>query len=386
MFKRLAGAKEASTALLERCRPVARQDPLALENSAGRVLSHDILSEVDLPGFNRAAMDGYAVRSKDTRSASALSPAYLALGQECIPIRTGMQVPEGFDAVVMLEDAVRRDGQIEVTTEVHPFRNVSRIGEDIARGDLVLKEGHRLRPPDLALLAALGISEVRVYALPKVTIIPTGGELVPRGSRPLKPGEVYETNALMADLYVSMWGGCPRRTEIIPDDKELISKAIESGLDSEMILILGGTSVGEKDYAPGVLSDLGELLVHGVRVQPGKPTALGAVEGVPVACLPGYPVAALSALYLFVRPAIKKMAHLTDAVPVKRARLARKIASRPGYLSIVRVSLKDEQVVPIMSSGAGILSSVARADGLVIVPEELEGLEAGEMVDVEIIE
>lgn len=386
MFKRLTGAKEASSALLERCREVARQETLALECSAGRVLSCDILSDADLPGFNRAAMDGYAVRSGDTRSASASSPAYLTLGQECIPIRTGMPVPEGFDAVVMLEDAVRRGGQIEVTSEVHPFRNVSRIGEDIARGELVLKEGHRLRPPDLALLAALGISDVRVYALPRVTIIPTGGELVPRGSRPLQPGEVYETNAMMADLYVRMWGGRPSRTEIIPDDRELIRNAIKSGLDSEMILILGGTSVGEKDYAPGVLSDIGELLVHGVRVQPGKPTALGVVEGVPVACLPGYPVAALSALYLFVRPAIKKMAHLPDSVPVKCARLARKIASRPGYLSIVRVTLKDEQAMPIMSSGAGILSSVARADGLVIVPEELEGLEAGETVNVEMIE
>jgi len=386
MFKRLTGAKEASIALLERCRKVARQESLALECSDGRVLSCDILSDVDLPGFNRAAMDGYAVLSRDTRSASASSPAYLTINQECIPIRTGMSVPEGFDAVVMLEDAVKREGQIEVTSEVHPFRNVSRIGEDIARGDMVLKEGHRLRPPDLALLAALGISEVRVYALPRVTIIPTGGELVPRGSRPLKPGEVYETNALMADLYVRMWGGSPRRTEIIPDDEELIKNAIESGLDSEMILILGGTSVGEKDYAPKVLSDLGELLVHGIRVQPGKPTALGAVEGVPVACLPGYPVAALSALYLFVRPAIKKMAHLADTVPMKRARLARKIASRPGYLSMVRVSLKDDHVVPIMSSGAGILSSVARADGMVMVPEELEGLEAGDEVEVCLIE
>jgi molybdopterin molybdotransferase len=153
-----------------------------------------------------------------------------------------------------------------------------------------------------------------------------------------------------------------------------------------MIIVIGGTSVGEKDYAPRVLAGMGELYVHGVRLQPGKPTAFGEVAGKPVVCLPGYPVAALSDLYLFVRPALKKMAHLNDALPKISARLARKIPSKAGYLSLVRVALKDGDAEPIMISGAGILSSVARADGFVIVPEELEGFEAGETVEVVIFE
>jgi molybdopterin molybdotransferase len=153
-----------------------------------------------------------------------------------------------------------------------------------------------------------------------------------------------------------------------------------------MVVLIGGTSVGERDYAPQVLDEMGELLVHGVRIQPGKPTSFGQVDGKPVICLPGYPVAALAALYLFVRPAVKRMAHLPEDQPVHLARLSRKIASRAGYESIVRVALKGGEAEPIMASGAGILSSVARADGYVVVPEELEGLEGGEEVEVNLFE
>lgn len=305
-----------------------------------------------------------------------------------LPLRTGMAVPEGFDAVVMLEDTVLRGGVLEITAEVHPYRNVSRIGEDVCRGEMILRMGHRLRPPDIALLAALGFWQVTVYAKPRIAVIPTGGELVSRGARArqLQPGEAYETNGLIARLYVEMWGGAALQMDIVPDDPAKIRMAIESSLGMDMIVIIGGTSVGVKDYAPRVLAEAGELLIHGVRVQPGKPTAFGSVGGKPVVCLPGYPVAALSDLYLFIRPAIKKMAHLHDPVPKVRARLAGKIASKAGYLSIVRVALKDGEAVPIMVSGAGILSSVARADGFVIVPEEREGMEAGEMVEVNLFE
>lgn len=377
------GADHARKAIMERCKPVTRTEILALAGSAGRVLAKLVTSSVDLPGFNRAAMDGFAVRSNDTRGASAQNPIYL---DSFLPVRTGMAVPEGFDAVVMLEDSTIRGSELEVKAEAYSYRNVSRIGEDIQKGDTVLEEGHMLRPPDIALLSALGIESVTVYARPKVAIIPTGGELVAIGSRDLKPGEAYEINGLMAQLYVKTWGGEALLHEIVPDDPKLIHGAIESSLDADMIVIIGGTSVGEKDYAPTTVEGMGELLVHGVRIQPGKPTALGVIEDKPVACLPGYPVAALSALYLFVRPALKRLAHLDDAAPKIQAKLARKIASRPGYLSIVRVALKGGEAMPIMSSGAGILSSVARADGFVVVPEEREGMEPGETVEVMLIE
>jgi molybdopterin molybdotransferase len=297
-----------------------------------------------------------------------------------------MPVPGEYDAVMMLEDARLRESTLEVTAQLHAYRNVSRTGEDIRQGETVFSQGHTLRPPDVALLSALGIGEVQVYEKPKVVIIPTGGELVAIGSRALGPGEAYEINGLMARLYAQRWGALAEKIDIVPDDEGLVREAISANLHADLIIIIGGTSVGDKDYAPRVLSEMGELMVHGVRVQPGKPTAFGVVAGRPVVCLPGYPVAALSDLYLFVRPALQKIARRSDALPKVSARLARKIPSRPGYLSLVRVALKDGQAEPIMISGAGILSSVARADGFVVVPEEQEGLEAGENVEVMLFE
>lgn len=346
-------------------------------------MSQDIASPVNLPGFDRAAMDGFAVLSADTRGAKPNAPVFL---DNFRPVRTGMPVPGDYDAVVMLEDARRHGTTLEVTAQMHAYKNISRIGEDISEGEALFSEGHTFRPPDVAMLSALGIDEVRVYEKPKVVIIPTGGELVAIGARALRPGEAYEINGLMARLYAEKWGAMAEKTEIVPDDEGLIREAISSNADADMIIIIGGTSVGEKDYAPKVLEEMGELIVHGVRLQPGKPTAFGVVAGKPVVCLPGYPVAALFDLYLFVRPALQKMGRRCDLPPIVSAKLARKIPSRPGYQSLVRVALKNGQAEPIMISGAGILSSVARADGFVVVSEEKEGLEAGETVEVILFE
>lgn len=386
MFQRLPSTTEAFQAINALCPPVQRTGSLPLVDSSERVLSSDITSQANLPAFNRAAMDGFAVRAEDTKSASPQAPIYLALGESAVPIRTGLEVPQGFDAVVMLEDAMVRGKDVELMAEVHKGGNVSHVGEDVKVGDVILREGHRLRPPDIALMAALGIKEVQVYIKPKIIIIPTGGELVPRGSRPLNPGEVYETNGLMTELYARRWGCEPRLLGVVPDDPKKIREAIESNLDSDMVLVIGGTSVGEQDYASKVVGSIGKLLIHGIRMAPGKPTTLGSVRDKPVVCLPGNPVAAFAALYLLVRPCLKRMAHLPEALPSVRASLARKIPSRPGYVSLSRVALVGNEALPIMTSGSGILSSVARADGFVIVPEELEGLEPGEIVDVMMIE
>ncbi len=367
-----------------RCLPLKDIEEIDTSGAVDRVAAEEIRSPVSLPAFDRSAMDGYAVRSGDTRGARPHAPSFI---QDFIPLCTGMVVPEGYDAVVMLEDARLRGDVLEVTAEAHPYRNVARTGEDVMEGDTIFPEGHRLRPPDLALLSALGMGKVRVYAKPDVVIIPTGSGLVDIGARSLEPGEAYEINGLMARLYAEKWGANVRKTEMVSDDAELIREAIRSNLDADMIIIIGGTSVGEKDYAPRILSEMGELYVHGVRLQPGKPTALGSVAGRLVVCLPGYPVAALSNLYLFIRPAIKRMAHLDDRPLRLQARLARKMPSKPGYLSLVRVAFREDgQVEPIMVSGAGILSSVARADGFVVVPEEREGFEEGDMVEVVIYE
>jgi len=392
MFKELAGASEALKALLDRSGPVTRSEALHLAAASGRVLSEDLASPVNHPAFERAAMDGYAVRAADTRGATPLSPVLLKIdgaagGGRCVPVRTGMAAPPGADAVLMKEDAVVRGREVEATAELHPYKNMAAVGEDVARGEIILREGHRLRPPDIALLASLGLSTVRVFERPKVAIIPTGSELVPPFSHQiLKPGEARETNSLMIEMYAEVWGGSPRKTPLVRDDPVLIREAIAENLDADLILISGGTSVGDQDYAPPILDEMGELLVHGVRITPGKPTALGIVDNKPVICLPGYPVAALAALYIFARPLITMMASRTDLPRAVPAKLAGKIVSRPGYLTFARVALEGGVATPIMTSGAGILSSVARADGFVLVPEELEGREKAEMVEVNLIE
>jgi molybdopterin molybdotransferase len=383
MFKRFCGAAAAKEMLLDRCLPIERTQFIPSVQAESRVISQEVRSPVSLPGFDRAAMDGFAVRSSDTNGARPHAPVFLDKFQ---PVRTGMPVPGEYDAVMMLEDARLRESTLEITAQLHAYRNVSRTGEDIREGESVFSQGHTLRPPDVALLSALGIGEVQVYEKPKVVIIPTGGELVAIGSRALAPGEAYEINGLMARLYTQRWGALAEKSEIVPDDEGLIREAISANLHADLIIIIGGTSVGDKDYAPRVLSEMGELMVHGVRLQPGKPTAFGVVAGKPVVCLPGYPVAALFDLYLFVQPALQKIARRSDALPKVSARLERKIPSRPGYLSLVRVALKDGQAEPIMISGAGILSSVARANGFVVVPEQQEGLEAGENVEVMLFE
>jgi molybdopterin molybdotransferase len=383
MFKRFCGAAAAKEMLLDRCLPIERTQFIPSVQAESRVISQEVRSPVSLPGFDRAAMDGFAVRSSDTKGARPHAPVFLDKFQ---PVRTGMPVPGEYDAVMMLEDARLRESTLEITAQLHAYRNVSRTGEDIREGESVFSQGHTLRPPDVALLSALGIGEVQVYEKPKVVIIPTGGELVAIGSRALAPGEAYEINGLMARLYTQRWGALAEKSEIVPDDEGLIREAISANLHADLIIIIGGTSVGDKDYAPRVLSEMGELMVHGVRLQPGKPTAFGVVAGKPVVCLPGYPVAALFDLYLFVQPALQKIARRSDALPKVSARLERKIPSRPGYLSLVRVALKDGQAEPIMISGAGILSSVARANGFVVVPEQQEGLEAGENVEVMLFE
>ncbi len=383
MFRELSSVYEAERALIELCRPVTIEEEVDLDRSIGRVLSRDIISSIDLPFFDRAAMDGYAVRSAETVGGTPLSPAYLELGVGAVPIRTGAPIPVGFDAVLMKEDSLMREDLVEAFAHVHPSRNVSRAGEDVSCGSTVLSKGHRMRPADIALLGALGIMRFKVFRLPRVAIIPTGGELVPLDGVPPLPGQAREVNGLMARLYVEMWGGEARLEGIVPDDPEMIRSALEASARSDLILLSGGTSIGDKDYAPGALD---RLLYHGLRLTPGKPTAIGTFADRPVICLPGYPVAALAALYLLVRPAVKRLAHLNDRTPTIKATLSRKIASRPGYTTFSRVSLDGGFAHPIMSTGAGILSSAARADGFVLVPEDLEGLDAGEAVVVHAFE
>lgn len=394
IFKELTSVNEALRLFLESISPSRKMEEISLEICTGRVLAETVVSGKAVPHYRRAAMDGYAVRASDTLGASPTNPVILQISNHVeegstVWVHTGAAVPEGADAVVMVEDTAAAGDIVEIKAQVYPNKNVGKIGEDIREGDLVFKEGHLLRPCDAAVLASLGFGKIKVFQKPVVAVIPMGDELVSRkkAGDVLPPGIVLETNGLMASLYIKKWGCTPRCNEIVPDNPDSIKKAIELNLDTDMILLSGGTSVGKRDHAPEVVASLGKLLVHGIGISPGKPTALGIIDDIPVVCLPGFPVAGLVALYFFVRPGVRKLASIPE-VPelILKRRLAAKISSRIGYINFIRVVFEGDRVRPLAGAKDGALSSVSRADGFVLVPENVEGYEEGEEVEVFLIE
>lgn len=390
LFKSRVDMHTAREVFLEVVQPLYGTESVPIEAADNRVLAADVVSEQNVPHYRRSAMDGFAVRAEDTLGASLASPVLLRLSagdvipSTCRKVHTGSALPGGADAVVMLEDSRLMNSAVEITAQVHPYKHVSEIGEDVEAGEKLFESGHQLRPFDLAVLGSIGITDVEVFHRPLIAIIPTGEEVVPRGTL-LKPGEIWETNSLMTASYVRKLGAVPRISHIVTDDYDLLRQAILAHTDADMLIISGGTSVGERDLVPSVIEDIGEVLVHGIAISPGKPTALGIVGQKPVLCMPGYPVAGLIALLAFGKDVIQKLGHIPrKPETVIRLPLKAKIASRQGYHTYVRVRITDNEVEPLMTSGAGILSSVARADGYIVVPPNIEGYGAGTNVDVHV--
>ena len=365
--------------------PIEDTKVTPIREARGGVLARQIIAPRDVPNYRRAAMDGYAVIADDTLGASERSPVALKIGDDVrrgvvSRVHTGSKMPDQADAVVMVEDVERLDDVAEIRAQTHPFENVGLKGEDVRRGEQLFHPGHRLRPADIGLLAALEVADVTVYRQPDVAIIPTGEELV--GGTPAE-GEVVETNGLMNALLVEQWGARYRYRNIVPDVRELVEAALLRDTDADLILTTGGTSVGIRDLVSEAVQKLGKVLVHGIAISPGKPTALGFVEDTPVACLPGFPVACLVASYAFAKPAINRLAHVErEFERTVTGTLAGKLTSKPGSRTYARVALRDEHVEPIMISGSGILSSMAKADGFVIIPENVEGYDEGQQVEV----
>jgi molybdopterin molybdotransferase len=370
-----------------------RTERVAIGRADGRTLAETVTAPNPVPGYDRAAMDGYAVRANDTFGATDRSPTVLREGDddvrsgEAVRVHTGSDLPEGADAVVMIEQTETVGDEIEVFDAVAEGENVGDIGEDVAEGEELYDPGHRLRPSDLGLLKSVGIERVEVYDHPTVGVIPTGEELVQRDPG---PGEVIETNGLTVSGFADRWGAVPTYRNVVDDDPNAIRAAIQRDLPKDVVVTTGGSSVGERDYTPEVVDDIGEVLVHGVALKPGHPVALGVVEGTPVIMLPGYPVACIVNAVQFLRPILKTVGNMpVPPHPTVEARLGRKISSEPGTRTFARVRLVDDDgdapptAEPTRASGAGVLSSVALADGWVVVPEEREGFDAGETVAVE---
>lgn len=399
IFKERTAVETARKLFLEQIVPLKLTEMVRLEASVDRVLARAVYAERNVPHYRRSAMDGYALRASNTQGASPANPILLELSDKvqegsCVWVHTGAPVPAEANAVLMLEDTQKVGALIEVRAQVHPNRNIGAVGEDIKIGDLIFEKGHQIRPCDASVLASLGFEKIEVFQKPLVAVIPTGDELLNRKKiqEIPPPGRVLETNGLMASLYVEKWGGISRSSEIVPDNQQQLKEAVKANLDADMILISGGTSVGKRDHAPEVLENLGKILVRGIGAVPGKPTTLGLINKVPIVCLPGYPVAGLVALYFFVRAGLWKLAgkekklRLENSKPSLKRLLSAKVSSRIGYVSFVRVVLEGEYARPLMGGGAGVLSSVAKADGFLLVPENVEGYEAGAEVEIFLLE
>ncbi len=386
-------AGTANEIFLSAIKGMRRSELVSVIDATGRVLAKTMVAPRSVPHYRRSAMDGFAARSVDLIGASTTNPVILQVSDmitegTCVPLSTGDQVPDEADAVLMIEDTTPIGGMIEVRAQVHPGKNVGEIGEDVRKAEIIFYKDHLLRPCDIAVIASLGVDEVKVYSRPLVAIIPTGNDLLPLEEKEVPPpGKTLDINSLMIGKYVQKWGGIPRYCAIVSENKDIIEKTVTDNLDADMIILSGGTSVGDRDCVPVVLDKLGKKLVHGVGLSPGKPTALGTIDDIPVLCIPGYPAAGLVALFEFGKGAIRKAGSIpyTPDIVVK-ATLSGKIMSREGYLSYARVILKDKIAHPLMTAGAGILSSIAKSDGFVIIPENVEGYEEGSEVNVVLIE
>tara|TARA_B100002003_G_C14155299_1_gene556105 strand:- start:2116 stop:3360 length:1245 start_codon:yes stop_codon:yes gene_type:complete len=383
---------------------VLETEKVQIANTLGRFLSEDLVASQDIPPFTRAAMDGYALKGENTFGASQINPIYFKLigniptGKvsrinihefEAARIMTGAPLPHGANAVVMFEHGKEFKDEIEVFKAVSPGKHASLKGEDVEKGEFILKKGHKIQPQDIAIMAAMGISNISVFRQPCVSIIATGDELKEPGMG-LNEAEIYDANSYSLHALVERTGGIPKICGIISDNYKELVKAVKKALKSDLIIISGATSVGEKDYVPKVISDLGAILVHGVAMRPGKPTGFGVVENKLVIMVPGYPVAAIFSFQIFIRHVLEKMqgCHTPMEGYVIKGKLKRKIPSQIGRRDYVRVVVdlkhKVPLIDPIRTGGSGIITSIIRANGFIIVPENTEGLRQGKIVEVNI--
>lgn len=399
-FAERADVEEVDRFLDARARSLA-PERVAVAQCAGRVLAEDVSAGVSVPGFERAAMDGYAVRGEDTFGASDYDPISLDVVGLSLPgkphagrvergqavrIMTGAPVPEGADAVVMAEVCEQRGDRVEVRDAVAPRKNVGAIGEDVREGELVLRAGRRLRPQDAGVLASIGRADVACVRAPRVAFVVTGDELLPAGSAP-RGAQIVDSNSVVLRALVARDGGVALPFEILPDVPARIEAALRDA-SADVVLVSGGSSVGQEDHAPRLVASLGTLDFHGVAMRPSSPAGVGRLPGGErerfVFLLPGNPVSCLCAYEFFAGPTIRMLGGRPRAWPHRRARLplARKLASAVGRTDYVRVAIENGCAVPIATSGASILSSTVRAAGFVVVARELEGMPEGALVDV----
>jgi molybdenum cofactor synthesis domain-containing protein len=388
---------EALETIAAAAAPVTRTEREPLDDAAGRVAAEAVRAPADVPPFDRAAMDGYAVIAEDTYGAGRYEPRVLTCvetvftGQlpsrrlqrgECIEIATGAPLPEGADAVVMVEETERApEGTIRIFTPVYPRQHVGARGADIAAGHAVLAAGDLLNPSRIGALAAMGVTEALVYARPRVAILSTGNEIVPVG-QPLGPGQIYDVNSHTLAAVIRAHGGVAVPRPTVADTLPELTEALRQSAAEDVLVFSGGSSVGERDLILDVLREVGEVLFHGVAVKPGKPMVFGRLDGRPVLGMPGYPTSCLSNAYMLLVPMLRRMARLPEHRPqTTQVPLSRRIVSTTGRHQFFTVRIENGVAVPAFKA-SGDITSMSLADGYIEIPANTDIVEAGELVEV----
>ena len=374
------------------------------ENAIGRVLAETIWAKISSPHYHASAMDGFAVKAFETHGASETAPISLDYSSQTEYLDTGDPLPAWADAVIPIEnveslsvqgttaDDPRQPDLIRIRASVSPWSHVREMGEDMVATQLVLPDGHQMRPVDLGAAAGCGYDRLDVARKPKVAIIPTGTELVYPGD-PLKDGDIIEYNSIVLAAQVNDWGGEGTRFENIPDDfKKIKTQVIQAAADYDLILLIAGSSAGSEDYSSGIVEETGQLLIHGIAVRPGHPVILGLVNSngrtTPIIGVPGYPVSAALTADIFVEPLLGKWLGRPPIRPQTiQAEISRKVNSRGGddeYLRVAVGFIGDRAIAAPLSRGSGVITSLVRADGLVIIPRGIQGLQAREKVSVQL--
>ena len=406
MFRKLMTFDEAKKAISVHLKPEALgEEEIPLLKAHNRVLKENITSTLDIPPFNRSTVDGYAVKAEDTFEAEENQPVKLnvygvvnvgeppkisiAKGQAA-EIVTGAPVPEGANAVVMVEDTERESDELRVYSAVTKDENIMKKGADIKKGETVLKAGRVLGSPEIGVLAALGITKAKVFKVPIVAVLSTGAEVTEPGKK-LPPGKIYDINAYSLSTAVVESGGKPVYLGVVPDDKTELRKALEHALDSaDMVITSGGVSVGPRDITPQIVDSLGKpgLIVCGIAVKPGKPTTIALIGRKPVFSLPGHPTSALLMFHLLVRPVIQLLSirPAMEAKTVKAVASARMFSAK-GRRTFVMVKLKRDRsnrfmAEPVETGASGAITTLAKADGFVEIPENQQFIDADEEIAV----
>lgn len=381
---------QAKQILLEKVDFTPKKETIPVTAALGRVTAEALFAECSMPSYPASAMDGITVKAQETYGANDQNPLVLTEGKNYLVVDTGDPIPEGFDAVIKIEDVQPiGENQVEIMAPAAPWQHVRPVGEDVVAGEIIVPAFHYLTPPDLGAILAGGKEQIKVLAKPRVTIIPTGDELVAPGTR-AKVGEIIEFNGTVIANYLRQWGAEPYLHEIVRDKLQNLKQAVEEALPhSDVVIINAGSSAGREDFTVHVIESMGEVLVHGIATRPGKPTILGIIEGKPVIGLPGYPVSAYLALDWFVKPLIYKYLHLAEPQrPRLKAKLGRRIVSEMGSEEFVRMTvgfINGNYVANPLNRGAGVTMSLVKAHGLLTIPAESLGYEQGEEVEIELL-